>query len=160
MSLNGSRGLCTIFCPKLHSTCHKSISFFIFCTKSNLEKMHIWKTECRSGPLALVFNEILQNWPELESLSSFISLHFHRDHLRVKTTQKKRKEKKIKERKQHLICQELITWKIWKCQRLLNSKTLPPNPMFWPSDELPWAIRSSYVTLTFPKHNLLRDLNS
>lgn len=116
------------FCPKLHSTCHKSLSFFIFCTKSNLEKMHIWKTECRSGPLALVFNEILQNWPELESLSSFISLHFHRDHLRVKTTQKKRKEKKTKERKQHLICQELITWKIWKCQRLLNSKTPPSQP--------------------------------
>lgn len=142
----------------------KVFRFSVSALKATWKKMHIWKTECRSGPLALVFNEILQNCPELESLSSFISLRFHRDHLRVKTTQKERKEKKRKnkERKQHLICQELITWKIWKCQCLLNSKTPPtPNPMFWPSDEFwPWAIRSSYVTLTFPKHNLLRVLNS
>lgn len=144
------------FCPKLHRMCNKSILFFILCTKSNLEKMHIWKTECRSGPLALVLNEILENWPELESLAGFISLHFLRDHLRVKTTQKKGRKKL--ERKPHLVCQELITWKNAKSSKQQDPPH--PPPMFWPSDELPWAIRSSHVTLTFPKHNLLRVLNS
>lgn len=112
------------FCPKLHRTCNKSISFFILCTKSNLEKMHVWKTECRSGPLALVLNEILQNWPELESLAGFISLHFLRDHLRVKTTQKKKRKEKIWEKTApHLPGVDHVK----KCKVFLTARPTPPQ---------------------------------